>query len=110
MLQVDGFLILLAANCNSQVPARLYEYLRAQRPIYARTDAVGDTFASLRAAGVDSMTPLDKPVAIAQELVRLLELLHDGTAPIATKNSVCASSRPGRTSELANCLDCVKLN
>src|SRR5690606_1324512 len=43
MLAVDGLLLLQAANCNNQIPAKLYEYLRAQRPILALTDPAGDT-------------------------------------------------------------------
>ena len=38
MLAADGLLILQASNCNAQVPAKLYEYLRAKRPILALTD------------------------------------------------------------------------
>lgn len=51
MLTVDGLLILQAANCNNQIPAKLYEYLRAQRPILALTDLVGDTAEKLRSMG-----------------------------------------------------------
>ena len=38
MLRADGLLILQAANCNEQIPAKLYKYLRARRPIVALTD------------------------------------------------------------------------
>ncbi len=30
MLDVDGLLILQASNCNQQIPAKLYEYVRAR--------------------------------------------------------------------------------
>ena len=32
MVRADGLLLLQAANCNEQIPAKLYEYLRAGRP------------------------------------------------------------------------------
>jgi hypothetical protein len=51
MLAADGLLVLQAANCNYQVPAKLYEYLRARRPILALTDAAGDTAQTLADAG-----------------------------------------------------------
>src|SRR5689334_12215337 len=35
MLNADGLLIFQAANCNLQIPAKLYECLRARRPIFA---------------------------------------------------------------------------
>ncbi|HEY7787908.1 MAG TPA: glycosyltransferase, partial [Casimicrobiaceae bacterium] len=43
MMRADGLLILQAANCNDQIPAKLYEYLRSGRPIIALTDPTGDT-------------------------------------------------------------------
>ena len=41
MMEADGLLVLQASNCNQQVPAKLYEYLRAGRPILALTDPAG---------------------------------------------------------------------
>jgi hypothetical protein len=35
MLRADALLVLQAANCNEQIPAKLYEYLRSGRPIVA---------------------------------------------------------------------------
>lgn len=109
MLQADGLLILQAANCNSQIPAKLYEYLRAQRPILALTDAAGDTAASLRAAGVDTIAPLDEKAAIAAELIRFISLLSIGAAPVTSMANVSACSRQGRTQELATLMNDIKV-
>ena len=38
MLTVDALLVLQASNCNAQIPAKIYEYLRAGKPILALTD------------------------------------------------------------------------
>lgn len=108
MLQADGLLILQAANCNSQIPAKLYEYLRAQRPILALTDDAGDTAASLRAAGIDTIAPLDDKTAIAAQLMRFVGLLSSGAAPVTSMAKVNACSRQGRTRELAEVLDRIK--
>ena len=105
MLDADGLLILQAANCNSQIPAKLYEYLRAQRPVLALTDAAGDTAACLLDAGIDTMAPLDDAVAIETCLLRFLALLRDGNAPVTTMSEVAQRSRVGRTQELAALLD-----
>ncbi len=43
MLTVDALLLFQSASCNYQIPAKLYEYLRAGRPILGITDASGDT-------------------------------------------------------------------
>jgi glycosyltransferase involved in cell wall biosynthesis len=105
MLQADGLLILQAANCNSQIPAKLYEYLRAQRPILALTDTAGDTAACLREAGINTIAPLDSNIAIAEEVMRFLSLLKIGTAPITPFEKVAAYSRQGRTHQLADLLE-----
>ena len=105
MLQADGLLILQAANCNSQIPAKLYEYLRAQRPILALTDAAGDTAQSLREAGIDTIAALDVRSEIEAGLVRFLDLLRAGTAPVTPMEAVTQRSREGRTRELAALLE-----
>jgi hypothetical protein len=98
-------LILQASNCNHQVPAKLYEYLRAGRPILALTDPIGDTAATLRAAGVDTIAPLDEKDAIIQAIARFLKLAQANQAPVATAETVRANSRLARTRVLASLLD-----
>jgi glycosyltransferase involved in cell wall biosynthesis len=105
MLGAGGLLILQAANCNHQVPAKLYEYLRAGRPILALTDPAGDTAATLRNAGIDSIAPLDSKQAIIDALSRFLTLAERGEAPLASAEAVGANSRRARTAVLATMLD-----
>ncbi|HEY6721165.1 MAG TPA: glycosyltransferase [Burkholderiales bacterium] len=107
MLAADGLLLLQAAMCNNQVPAKLYEYLRARRPVLALTDPAGDTAAVLRNAGIDTIARLDSQEEIAQLLVRFLDLLRRQRAPVASEAAVVAASRRARTLELARLLDVV---
>ena len=107
MLAADGLLILQASNCNDQVPAKLYEYLRAGRPILALTDPRGDTAGVLRGAGIDTIAPLDQQDAIARALAAFLDAVRQDRAPIAARPQVEAASRRSRTSELANILDAI---
>ncbi|WP_431475824.1 hypothetical protein [Massilia eburnea] len=107
MLTVDGLLLLQASNCNHQIPAKLYEYLRARRPIMALTDAAGDTATTLRAAGVDTIAPLDDSAGIKQGLLHFLQLARAGRAPLPTPAAVAAASRQARTAELARLFDSV---
>jgi hypothetical protein len=107
MLAADGLLVLQASNCNYQVPAKLYEYLRARRPILALTDPAGDTAAVLRDAGIDTIAPLDSQEEIARLLVRFLDSLRQQRAPVASEAAVAAASREARTVELARILDAV---
>jgi glycosyltransferase involved in cell wall biosynthesis len=107
MLGADALLVLQAGNCNYQVPAKLYEYLRARRPILALTDPAGDTAAVLRSAGIDTIAPLDSQQEISQLLLRFLELLRQQRAPVAAEATIAAASRRARTIELARMLDVI---
>lgn len=105
MLGVDALLLLQASNCNAQIPAKMYEYLRAGRPLLALTDEAGDTARALRAAGVDSIAPLDDARAIALALTEFIEQVRRGTAPLASRDTVASAARSARSRQLAALLD-----
>jgi len=105
MMDADGLLVLQAANCNDQVPAKVYEYFRAGRPILGLTDLRGDTATVMRAAGVDTIAPLDSREAIRELLPRFLDQLRAGSAPVPTQAAVHSSSRRARARELAGVLE-----
>ncbi|WP_256081136.1 glycosyltransferase [Massilia sp. YIM B04103] len=105
MLTADALLVLQATNCNHQIPAKLYEYLRARRPILALTDTIGDTAAALRQAGIDTIAPLDSKEGIMQGLVHFLALAQAGKAPLASEEAIAANSRRARTGELGQLLE-----
>jgi glycosyltransferase involved in cell wall biosynthesis len=108
MLRADGLLILQASNCNHQVPAKLYEYLRARRPILALTDPDGETATTLRKAGIDTIASLQSKNEIMQALTRFMDLVGSNTAPIASAPTIMANSRRSRTAELSSLLDRVR--
>jgi glycosyltransferase involved in cell wall biosynthesis len=103
MLRADGLLVLQAANCNDQIPAKLYEYLRARRPVVALTEPGGDTGAALAAAGVTRSVPLDDIAAIRASLQSFAADPGEGRLPSAT--AVAAASRAGRAAEFADLLN-----
>lgn len=107
MLSADGLLILQASNCNHQVPAKLYEYLRARRPILALTDPAGDTALVLRTAGIDTIAPLDSKDGIIGALSKFIDSIESGVAPLAREESIVDSSRQARAHVLARLLDAV---
>jgi hypothetical protein len=101
MLAADGLLLLQAANCNHQIPAKAYEYLRAGRSIVGLTDPDGDTGQLLRATGCTYLAPLDDRRAIVETLLRWL---HDQAANrlVGVTAEVAAThSRRARTLDLA---------
>ena len=101
MLQADALLVLQASNCNEQIPAKMYEYLRAHKPIACLSDPVGDTVGVLRAAGLDTFAPLDDPTAIALLLTRMKVDWHAGLHRLPEPSFVKNASRAGRTGALA---------
>ena len=105
MLRADGLLIMQASNCNAQIPAKLYEYLRAGRPLLCLSDPGGDTAGAIRGAGIDAIAPLDQPEAIAALLKRFLSAGHGGLTTTPLLGAVAGASRAGRAVELAAMLD-----
>lgn len=105
MMTVDGLLVLQAANCNQQIPAKLYEYLRSGRPVLALTDPAGDTAALMRRAGLPDVARLDSSDDIARALGRFLAQLRNRSACLPDAEFVERASRRRRTEELAHLLD-----
>jgi glycosyltransferase involved in cell wall biosynthesis len=102
MMRADGLLVLQAANSNEQVPAKLYEYLRAGRPILCLSDAAGDTWRVLEAAGLRHMASLVEPASIEALFGRFARDGADGL--MASEAAVAGASREGRAARLARLL------
>ena len=95
-------MILQASNCNAQIPAKMYEYLRASRPVLVLTDPTGDTAGVARHAGIESIAALDSSDEIFSLLVRFLDGEPIG---MPSSDAVGGASRRARTIELAKILD-----
>lgn len=105
MLAADALLILQGIDCNRQIPAKAYEYLRAGRHVLGITDPVGDTGRMLAGAGVDCIAALEDVAAIRAALLRLLPRLRAGAPAQYAPAVVEAGSRRARAGELARLLD-----
>src|SRR6185295_15902690 len=105
MMRADGLLALQAANCNEQIPAKVYECFRCRRPIVGLTDPAGDTAALLRNAGVRHIAPLDSVDGIASVLRRFLDDAQRGAAVLPDEAFVTGASRANRARKLADLLD-----
>lgn len=101
MLEADGLLVFQGQQFNSQIPAKVYEYFRARKPILALVDPAGETAQVLRAAGFDALAAMDDSAAISLTLASFIEQLRAGQAHIASEALIASSSRIGRASELA---------
>jgi glycosyltransferase involved in cell wall biosynthesis len=107
MLCADGLLVMQASNCNEQVPAKIYEYLRAKHPILCLSDPAGDTDAVLRDAGVTHFARLDSAPDIAKTLRAWLGEVRAGVEHLPDAEAVTGASRRGRAAQLASLLDAV---
>lgn len=105
MLTADGLLLLQASNCNAQVPAKLYEYLRAGRPIVALTDPAGDTARTLSSAGTGIQARLDSTGEIERALLRFLVEAPSGTWRRPPPETIRSFSRESQSGQLAHLLD-----
>jgi glycosyltransferase involved in cell wall biosynthesis len=101
MLRADALLVFQSSTCNHQIPAKIYEYMRAARPILAMTHAAGDTAATLRAVGSPYLCDLHDPRAIATAIDALLQDSRAGRAYSAPAESALRYSRRALTADLA---------
>jgi len=105
MVRADGLLVLQASNCNGQIPAKLYEYLRAGRPILALTDPAGDTAQVMRDAGLDRIARLDSVEEIESSLRRFVADIGSGRAALPTPSHVARLARKEQARTLAAWLE-----
>lgn len=101
MLAADGLIVFQGTPFNTQIPAKIYEYFRARKPILGLVDPTGETASVLRAAGFDSIAAMDSSTDIGVVLERLLGQIRQGEAYMATEELITSSSRTHRASQLA---------
>lgn len=102
ILDSDGLLILQASSCNHQIPAKIYEYFRAGKPILALTDSSGDTAGLLTEAGIDSIVPLNDVGAIKTALSEFLNKLEQGNISHPNQAVAIRYSRESGAGQLAD--------
>jgi Glycosyl transferase 4-like domain len=105
MLLADGLLIFQGYTSNPAIPAKLYEYLRARRPIFAMVDSRGDTAATLRSVGAGTLAPLESAEQIRKGLTEFLVQIRNGSAPIGEMSAVREYARETHAFMLAALLD-----
>ena len=105
MMSADALLVMQSAGCNEQIPAKLYEYLRAGRPILALADPAGDTAEVLRQAGMGAIARLESADEIARLLPAFLHEARTGSAIAANPDYVAGCSRRRRSADLVKLLD-----
>lgn len=98
----DALLLLQAASCNHQIPAKAYEYLRIGKPILALTSGDGDTAALLRQGGGSTILDLASEEEIARGLPGFLDAVRNGAHGAPSVEHARRYSRQAQAAELAN--------
>ncbi len=102
MCAADGLLVLQSDDCNDQIPAKVYEYLRAQKPILGICGDAGDTANVLRQAGFKHLAPLEQSQLIGDALVSFLHDIRNGVTPSSNRKFVESISRRAKAGALAD--------
>lgn len=105
MLDADALVAMQGSNCNQQIPAKVYEYLRAQRPVLGLADPVGDTGRLLASVGSEFVLKLESVDAIERELPRFVQRMVDGTLSQPTRQAIDRYSRRALTGRFAALFD-----
>ncbi len=105
MLRADGLLLFQGSVCDHQVPAKIYEYYRAARPILALVGLGGISAAMLREAGIEDLANMADARQIAEVISAFLGKLRNGKAGGVARDFATRNSRRSRTRELARLLD-----
>jgi len=101
MCAADGLLVLQSADCSDQIPAKVYEYLRAGKPILGLCGVTGDTAELLQRGGFTHLSPLESAQRIGPVVTSFLNSLPSTTGATHDKKFVESASRRSRAGELA---------
>jgi len=93
MNEVDALLLLQADNCDFQIPAKAYEYLKVKKPILALTSQSGDTGQLLLKTGVALVASLTDKQQIKDNIVELLNRTLANEGKVLTDSELEKYSR-----------------
>ncbi len=97
----DALLLMQAASCDHQIPAKVYEYLRLGKPILALISPTGDTATLLRATGGATLANIADQNGICQALPLFIETVRTATHPRGDPRALARYERSALTVELA---------
>ena len=105
--EADGLLLLQASNCNHQIPAKLYEYMRAGRPLLALTDSGGDTAKLIQEENAGIVVDLCREDAVIQGLKSLLATIKSSDFKAVSTERLHRYRRQNQSAQLAEFLTAV---
>ncbi|MDR1853398.1 MAG: glycosyltransferase [Azoarcus sp.] len=108
MMGADGLLVFQGAAFNAQIPAKIYEYLRAARPLLALVAPDGNTARTLAAFAAVAAADIADERGIAAALAAWLQNLQAPELPqwlARNREDVRAFSRQAQTARFAALCD-----
>jgi len=106
-IRADGLLLFQGPEYDHQIPAKLYEYIRLSRPVFALVGAQGDTAEVLRAIPHAAIAPLNDAGMIESGLVKFIDDLRGGAFDNGRGPDADAYSRRRTAARLAELLGSV---
>lgn len=103
--QADGLLLFQGDQYDNQIPAKLYEYLRLARPIFALVGARGDTATILRENKSATWVSMDDVQAIQAGLMQFIVSLRTDRAVCTPRDAALKYSRREGALLLSKLLD-----
>ena len=100
----SALLILQASNCNHQIPAKTYEYLRTGKPILAVTDLMGDTAQLLQHFKHCYLADINNQASIEKMLLLFISDLNTSKISQPKAMDIKPLSREFRAKEMENVL------
>lgn len=100
----DGLLVFQGYTSNPAIPAKVYEYIRAGRPMFAMVDHAGDTAALLARVGCGNVADLRSLDEIHSRLTQFVDELLAGRARGVPLSVAEGYSRSHRAVELSTLL------
>jgi len=107
MIQSDVLALFQGAAFNNQIPAKIYEYIRAGRPILAMTDESGETARSLREWDGVYFADIVSQESIESSLLNLVNDLKSKKKVFRNTEAVKLLSRYSGTKKLNDVLSAV---
>lgn len=103
MMAADLLLVFQGSNFNTQIPAKIYEYLRAQRPVLGVLDPTGGTAAQLgrfEAVHLGDIASVDHLQQTLWQALQQLSSADLSSALLRNRERVMVYSRKAQTARL----------
>ena len=101
MVDADGLLIFQGSIYNHAVPAKVYEYFFARRPILGILDKTGETQRVLQNVGIKSTASIDNAEEIADHLGDFIDNLAGDSYFLPARSLIESFSRQKQTQKLS---------